>query len=114
MIGQNRFIEVISINGTDPDDQRVLTLQRYLVDRSNYIMLTVRQACCSRHIVPSVHWPFLFINNRLQNVDWELDLLECFRIPNGPTVVAVGTEVVAEEARILYELNKSGILPQRV
>ena len=113
MIGQQKYIEVISVNGTDLDDNRVLTLQRYLIDRDLYTTLTVRQSCCSRNIIPSDHYPFIFQDNRLQNVDWELDLLECFRIPNGPTVVAVGTEVVAEEARILYELNKSGILAQR-
>ncbi len=114
MIGQQKYIEVISVNGTDPDDDRVLTLQRYLIDRDNYTTLTVRQACCSRHIVPSDHYPFILRDNKIQNVDWELDILECFRIPNGPTIVAVGTEVVAEEARVLFEINKSGILPQRV
>jgi len=113
MIGNNKYIEVISVNAPEPDPC-TLRLERYLIDRDNYTTLNVRQALYTRRIDATQHTAYIFqsSSNKLLDVPLDLDVMTCFL--GGPTIVAVGNEVQAAEIRITNAINRSPILPQRV
>jgi hypothetical protein len=112
MIGNNKYIEVISVNAPEADPC-TLRLERYLIDRDNYTTLNVRSALYARRINATLHTPYIFQaeSDRLLNVSLDLDIIACFL--NGPTIIAVGNEVQAAEIRIINAINRSPILPQR-
>ncbi len=117
MIGQNKYVELITVNKKLDVDGNVasndpLILQRYLIDRTQYSELTVKSCLYARRANPALYHTFIYQNDTLENVAKDLDVLACFL--NGPTVVGVGTEVKDQLEKVLQAINRSPILPQRV
>ena len=117
MIGNNRYTELITVNKTLDENGNValsdpLVLQRYLIDRSQYATLTPQSCLWARRYDPNDYLTFILRNGTLDNVDKDLDLLDCFL--KGPSVVAVGLEVKDSITKVLNAINRTTILPQRV
>ena len=115
-VAQQRWAELIIIQPATEvvgsGTYTYLKIQRELFDRAIYINLYVNQMVWSRGLNIDSYNPFIYQNSTLDSIPYGLDVITCY--VNGPTIVAIRTDVRSSIEAILLALSRTQILPNRL